>query len=285
MRSEKGSYKVSNNQALSPREIREALDAIAEKKASATMQQQFFLAVLAGIYIGFGAVVATVVTSGSGLDEGLKRFLGGSVFSVGLMLVLIPGSELFTGNILMSVGFLSRRVHPLRILRNWVVVWIGNFAGAMLLAWLIIKSNQLVDDGVVGYVGERAIAITERKLELATTFWACFIRGVLCNMLVCLAVIMATSARTVSGKILGIYFPIMTFVACGFEHSIANMYFLPAGLMAAGQLGARFGDMLFSLFAVTLGNILGGLTLILLHPGNQQMVGRLFRKSNPRTQE
>jgi formate/nitrite transporter len=271
---------MSDAQALSPREVGEALGAIAERKASATIQEQFFLAVLAGIYIAFGAVVATVVTSGSGLDEGLKRFLGGSVFSVGLMLVLIPGSELFTGNILMTVGFLSQRVRPLQILRNWVVVWIGNFAGAMLLAWLMIKSNQLVENGVVGYVGERAIAIAERKLELTATFWPCFIRGVLCNMLVCLAVIMATSARTVSGKILGIYFPIMTFVTCNFEHSIANMYFLPAGLMAAGQLGARFGEMLLNLLAVTLGNIVGGLTIIVLHPKNQLMLARLFRKSN-----
>ena len=271
---------MSETQALSPKEIAEALTGIAERKASATVQEQFFLAVLAGIYIGLGAVVATVVTSGSGLDVGFQRFLGGSVFSVGLMLVLIPGSELFTGNILMSVGFLARRVRLLRIVRNWVIVWIGNFAGAMLLAWLMYQSGQLVQDGTVRYVGERAIAIAERKLELGATFWPCFIRGILCNMLVCLAVIMSSSARTVAGKILAIYFPIMTFVTCNFEHSIANMYFLPAGLMAAGQLGARFGGMLMNLLAVTLGNIVGGLALVLLHPKSQQMVARLFQKSN-----
>ena len=270
---------MSETQALSPKEISESLARIAERKASATIQEQFFLAVLAGIYIGFGAVVATVVTSGSGLDVGLQRFLGGSVFSVGLMLVLIPGSELFTGNILMSVGFLARRVRLTRIVRNWIIVWIGNFAGAMLLAWLMVQSGQLVEGGTVRYVGERAISIAERKLELAATFWPCFIRGVLCNMLVCLAVIMASSARTVAGKILAIYFPIMTFVTCNFEHSIANMYFLPAGLMASGQLGARFGGMLMNLLAVTLGNIVGGLALVLLHPKSQQMVARLFRKS------
>jgi len=272
---------MSNGQALTPREIADTLGAIAERKASATVQEQFFLAVLAGIYIGFGAVVATVVTSGTGLDPGLRRFLGGSVFSVGLMLVLIPGSELFTGNILMTVGFLTKQVRPLRIARNWMIVWIGNFAGALLLAWLMIKSGQLVEGGVVRQIGERAIAIADRKLELAATFWPCFIRGVLCNMLVCLAVIMASSARTVSGKILAIYFPIMTFVTCNFEHSIANMYFLPAGLMAAGEFGAKFGGMLLNLLAVTLGNIVGGLTLVLLHPKNQQMLARLFRRSSP----
>jgi len=270
---------MSEQQPLSPQEIAQALGGMAEKKVSATVQEQFFLAVLAGIYIGFGAVVATAVTSGKGLDVGLQRFLGGSVFSVGLMLVLIPGSELFTGNILMTVGFLGDRVRLSRIVRNWMVVWIGNFVGALLLAWLINQSQQFIQDGTVRYVGEKAIAIMERKLQLATTFWPCFIRGVLCNMLVCLAVIMATSARTVAGKVLAIYFPIMAFVACGFEHSIANMYFLPAGLIAAGQFGARFIEMLHNLFAVTLGNIVGGLALILLHPKSQQMVGRILRNS------
>jgi len=269
---------MTNRQTLSPREISEALAGIAEKKAAATIQEQFFLAVLAGVYIGFGAALATVVTSGSGLDEGFKRFLGGSVFSVGLILVLIPGSELFTGNILMTVGFLSKRVRLLRIVRNWVIVWIGNFAGALLLAWLMYQSKQLVQDGVIRDIGARAIVIADRKLELAATYWPCFIRGVLCNMLVCLAVIMASAARTVTGKILAIYFPIMTFVACGFEHSIANMYFIPAGLMASGQLAAKCGGMFLNLLLVTLGNIVGGLTLILLHPKSQQMVARLFRK-------
>lgn len=269
---------MSDDQILSPRQISETLGAIAEKKAAATVQEQFFLAVLAGIYIGFGAVVSTVVTTGGGPHEGFNRFLGGSVFSVGLMLVLIPGSELFTGNILMTTGFLSQRVRLLRIIRNWVVVWIGNFAGALLLAWLMYESKQLVQDGVVRDIGARAIAIAERKLELGATFTPCFVRGILCNMLVCLAVIMASAARTVSGKILAIYFPIMTFVTCNFEHSIANMYFIPAGLLTAGQLGSKCGAMFMNLFAVTLGNIVGGLTLILLHPKSQQMVARLFRK-------
>ena len=269
---------MAESSVLTPKEVSEALSAIAERKAAASVWEQFFLAVLAGIYIGFGAIVATVVTSGDTLDEGLRRFLGGSVFSVGLMLVLIPGSELFTGNILMTTGFLSKRVRPFRILRNWVVVWLGNFAGAMLLAWVMSHTDQLVEGGVLRHVGERAVAIAERKLQLADTYWPCFLRGVLCNMLVCLAVIMAASARSVTGKILGIYFPIMTFVTCNFEHSIANMYFVPAGLMAAGQLGERFCEMMRGLGLVTLGNIVGGLSIILLHPRNQQMLARLLRR-------
>jgi len=270
---------MDQEQTLSPKQLGAALSAVAEKKASATIQEQFFLAVLAGLYIGFGAIVATAVTSGSTLDDGVKCFLGGSVFSLGLMLVMIPGSELFTGNILMTVGWLSQQVRPVRILRNWVVVWIGNFAGAMLLAWLMSKSGLLAADGAVG---KRAIAIAESKVTLAETFGACFVRGVLCNILVCLAVAMATAARSVAGKILAIYFPIMAFVASGFEHSIANMYFLPAGLLAEGQLAAKFGGMMTNLAAVTLGNIVGGLVLILLHPKNQQRLGHLFQKANGR---
>lgn len=263
------------NEMLSAHELYNTVSSLAEKKAAATIQEQLFLAILAGIYIGFGAIAATVVTSGGTLDAGLARFLGGSVFTVGLMLVIIPGSELFTGNILMTVGFLGERVKPLRIMRNWVVVWIGNFAGALLLAWLLYQTGQLTDDSGVRAIGQQAIQIAGRKFELAHSFWPCFIRGILCNMLVCLAVIMATSARTVMGKIMGIYFPIMTFVTCNFEHSIANMYFLSAGLLAAGQFGARFWEMFANLIPVTLGNIVGGLTLILLHPRNQQM---LFRR-------
>jgi len=260
---------------LSQREVSDALSSLAEKKANATVREQFFLAILAGIYIGFGAIVATVVSSGGTLDTGLGRFLGGSVFTVGLMLVIIPGSELFTGNILMTLGFLAKRVKPLLIIRNWGIVWIGNFAGGLLLAWLLYQSGQLTDATGIRPIGQQAIQIAERKFELAQFFWPCFIRGILCNMLVCLAVIMATSSRTVTGKILGIYFPIMTFVTCNFEHSIANMYFLPAGLFAAGQFASRFWEIFTNLIPVTLGNIIGGLTIILLHPRNQQL---LFRR-------
>ena len=267
-----------SNDMLSPDEVIDTLTALAEKKSSATIREQFFLAMLAGIYIGFGAIVATVVSSGGTLDPGLARFLGGSVFTVGLMLVIIPGAELFTGNILMTLGFLAKRVKPLLIVRNWVIVWIGNFAGALLLAFLLYQAGQLADANGIRPIGQNAIEIAERKLELAQFFWPSLIRGILCNMLVCLAVIMSSSSRTVTGKILGIYFPIMTFVTCNFEHSIANMYFLPAGLLAAGQLGSRFWEMFGNLIPVTIGNIIGGLTLILLHPKNQQMLFRRLRQ-------
>lgn len=276
---------MSETNDISPHQVADMLSASAQKKSTATIQEQFFLAILAGVYIGFGAIAATVVTSGRTLDPGLARFLGGSVFTVGLMLVIIPGSELFTGNILMTLGFLTKRAKPLLIVRNWMVVWIGNFAGALLLAWLLYQTGQLTDAEGIRPIGQQAILIAERKFELAQHFWPCFIRGILCNMLVCLAVILACSARTVSGKIMGIYFPIMTFVTCNFEHSIANMYFLPAGLLAAGQFGLRFWGMFANLIPVTLGNIVGGLTIILLHPKNQQMLFRRLRRSAKSNQQ
>ena len=252
---------------LSPLEISRALSRIGVKKATATVYELLIFGVLAGIYVAFGANVASAVLSGGTLDAGLAKFLAGSVFSVGLMLVLIPGSELFTGNILMTIGFIYRKYAFARVLRNWLTVYLGNLLGAVLISWLVFNSGLLGHVGDLNLMGATAVKIAEAKLQLGFTEALC--RGILCNMLVCLAVIMASAARTVSGKILAIYFPIMTFVTCNFEHSIANMYFIPAGLMAAGQLGSKCGSMFLNLLAVTLGNIVGGLTLVLLHPKSQ----------------
>ena len=268
-------------QMLSPRQTASALADVAEVKARATLREQFFLAVLAGMYIGFGSIVCTAVTSGdwTGVPRGVRQLLGGSVFGLGLMLVMIPGSELFTGNVLMTIGFLEKRIRPLRMFRNWIVVWIGNLAGAVLLAFMMWRTGQLDPAGASAAVAARAQEIAHFKLALS--FEANFVLGILCNMLVCLAVIMATSARTVGGKILAIWFPIMAFVACGMEHSIANMYFLAAGLFADGQFLAKFWQMFDNLIPVTLGNIVGGVALVLLHPKSHRMAGRIFSRKPP----
>jgi formate/nitrite transporter len=260
---------------LSPKETSAALSDVAQVKARATLREQFFLAVLAGMYIGFGSIVCTAVTSGdwAGVPRGIRQLIGGGVFGLGLMLVIIPGSELFTGNILMTIGLFEKRFHPARMLRNWVVVWIGNLAGAILLAFMMWRTGQL---NAGSPIAVRAIEICDVKLKLG--FEACFFLGILCNILVCLAVIMATSARTVVGKIAAIWFPIMAFVACGFEHSIANMYFLAAGLFAHGQFVGRFWEMFNNLIPVTLGNVVGGVALVLLHPKSQNMAGRTLAR-------
>jgi len=268
-----------DNLFLNPEEISKAISDIGEKKATATIFELFIFGILAGIYIAFGAAVATAVLSGGTLDAGLAKFLAGSVFSVGLILVLIPGSELFTGNILMAIGFIYRKYSLTKMLRNWLVVYFGNLLGAIMIAWLVAKSGLLAGLGGLTPVGTVAVKIAEAKFQLGFTEALC--RGILCNMLVCLAVIMCISSRTVEGKILGIYFPIMTFVVSGYEHSVANMYFLPAGLMAKGAFLSNFMSIFNNLIPVTIGNIIGGLLIVLLHPKVEERIARiLIRKSS-----
>lgn len=264
------------NLFLSPAEISKAISDIGEKKATETIFELFIFGILAGIYIAFGGSVATAVLSGGTLDPGLAKFLAGSVFSVGLILVLIPGSELFTGNILMAIGFIYRKYSFLKVLRNWLVVYCGNLLGAIIIAWLVFHSGLLGHAGNLTPVGTVAVKIADVKLGL--TFTEAFCRGILCNMLVCLAVIMCIAARTVEGKILGIYFPIMAFVASGYEHSVANMYFLPAGLMVKNEFIFGFLGMFRNLIPVTIGNIIGGLLIVLLHPKVEERIARLLFK-------
>lgn len=259
---------------LNPLEISKALREIGERKAAAKILELLIFGVLAGIYIAFGAQVATAVLSGGTLDAGLARFLAGSVFSVGLMLVLIPGSELFTGNILMAIGFIYRKYPFVRVLRNWLVVYFGNLLGGLMIAWLVFASGLLTQAGSLTAVGQVAANIAETKLQLG--FSQALYRGILCNMLVCLAVIMSIAARSVTGKIFGIYFPIMVFIASGYEHSVANMYFLPAGLLAKGEFWAHPWVIFNNLIPVTIGNIIGGLLVVLLHPKVQEKIACLM---------
>ncbi len=266
-----------DNLFLSPLEISRSISRIGEKKASATTFELFFSGILAGIYIAFGAAAALAVTSGGTLDAGAAKFLAGSVFSVGLILVLIPGSELFTGNILMSIGYLDRRYSLPGVLRNWLIVYFSNLLGALIVAGLVFHSGLLGRPGALSAVGTATARAAEMKLKL--DFLPALSRGILCNMLVCLAVIMAIASRTITGKILGIYFPIMAFVASGYEHSVANMYFLPAGLLADGNFLTGFFTIFHNLIPVTLGNIIGGLLIVLLHPkSGERMVRRRAEK-------
>lgn len=261
---------------LSPLEVSKTISGIGEKKASATILELCIFGVLAGIYIAFGANAATAVLSGATLDPGLARVLAGSVFSVGLMLVLIPGSELFTGNILMTIGLIYRKYSFFKVLRNWLIVYFGNFLGAVVIVWLVFNSGLLTHLGNLTSIGTVAVEIAEAKLQLSFTEALC--RGILCNMLVCLAVIMSIASKSVMGKILGIYFPIMVFVASGYEHSVANMYFLPAGLIAKGEFTSGFFGMFNNLIPVTIGNIIGGLLIVLLHPKAVERIARIITR-------
>lgn len=252
----------------SPLEIAETLCEIGQGKTEISFDRTFILAVLAGVYIGFGAQLATTVSLGlsSKVGIGFSRFLQGAAFSVGLMLVVIARAELFTGNSLMMLSLCDRKIDLKKLLRNWVSVYVGNFVGSVLLV-SIVFGGGLYEMG--GYsLGVRALEIANSKVNL--TFVQAMCRGIACNWLVCLAVLMAASAPNTTGKILSCFFPIMTFVASGFEHSIANMYFVPMGLLLKGvgsvvsQSGIDLTNLIWqrfifrNLIPVTIGNIIGG---------------------------
>jgi formate/nitrite transporter len=233
------------------------------KKTQQSVLNLTILGIFAGVYIGFGAQLATLVTHDAAafLGLGISKLIGGAVFSVGLMLVVIAGAELFTGNNLILLSVLDRQVKLRGLLRNWTIVYIANFAGALLLVLLMYWGGLWKIGGSA--VGAAAVKLAGAKVDLS--FLEALARGILCNWLVCLAVWMAVSARDVVGKIFAIFFPIMAFVASGFEHSIANMYFIPMGLALKGQGLAEAssnltigGMFVKNLIPVTIGNIIGG---------------------------
>jgi formate/nitrite transporter len=255
---------------LSPKEVAETVEVLSQRKSRLGLGPLTILGILAGVYIGFGAELSTIVTHDMGKYFGLgfSKFMGGSVFTVGLMLVVIAGAELFTGNCLMTIGLLSRNLGSGAILRNWLVVFPANFAGSMLLV-VIMYYGGTWKMGQSG-VGLAALNTAIAKVNLSWT--EAFCRGIGCNWLVCLAVWMALAGRDAVSKIFGIYFPIMAFVASGFEHSIANMFFIPMGLFLKGNAALLAAPALLpgiehltwssflvgNLVPVTLGNIVGG---------------------------
>jgi len=192
----------------------------------------------------------------------VSRLLAGSVFSIGLMLVVICGAELFTGNSLLTAAALHGEISWGKLAENWGLVLVGNFLGSLFFAWLMFQSHLWEQ----GSVAEQAVNIAAAKCKLSLP--VAFIRAVLCNWLVCLAVFMATAARDVPGKLLACYVPIMTFVTSGFEHSIANMYFIPTGLMISQRTGRVDPALTWNAFLidnllpVTLGNIVGGVVFV-----------------------
>ena len=255
---------------LSPRELSGAISALGIKKANTRFWQLALLGILAGLYISFGSMLYIAA-----LGDGLGKVAGGLVFSVGLVLVLIAGAELFTGNVIMLVGTITGLFPLASLLRNWVAVYIGNFVGAVITAALIWRSGLLGEVEALNKLGEIAASIAGLRLSL--TFEQCVIRGIFCNMLVLLAIIMATMAKDIVSKILCIVIPIMTFVACGFEHCVANMFLIPLGLAASG---AGFVDQLAmfrNILPVTIGNIIGGILILLIHPNRIRQIVFLLK--------
>ena len=260
--------------AYAPKEIAEKVETVGVAKAHLPLISQIALGVLAGGFIGLGALYFTLVTSDANLSFAASRLLGGVTFSLGLILVVIAGAELFTGNNLLVMAWASRRITMAELLQNWTVIYLANLAGALGLVALVLLSNHWQMNGSA--VGMHAVKIAAAKA--AMPFWDAFFKGILCNILVCLAVWLALAGRSVVDKICAIVFPISAFVAAGFEHSVANMYFIPLGILLKDQVvigGAEnlswfgFGT---NLLPVTLGNIVGGGVMValvyrLVYPG------------------
>ena len=262
---------------LSPAEVAELVVGVGQRKAEMSVTNQLILSVMAGAFIAFGAAGSCVAVH-TVESAGVAKALAGALFAAGLIMVVVAGGELFTGNSLMLMALAEGWISPWQLLRSWLVVYAGNFAGALLTAGLVCLSGQWGMSG--GLLGASVIKTAVGKTALS--FQNAFFLGVLCNWLVCLAVWMSFAARDIAGKVLVIFFPIWIFVTSGFEHSVANMYYIPAGILAAADpalaeraasvglspealANLNWGAMLqANLLPVTLGNVVGGGVLVAL---------------------
>jgi formate/nitrite transporter len=262
--------------ALLPAEMASKAADIGVRKAAMGVVPTFVLAILAGAFIALGAAFATTVAAGATglLPFGIVRLVAGVAFSLGLILVIVGGAELFTGNNLLAMAWAAGRISVASIVRNWAIVYAGNLVGAVGTAVLVVVAGQyLFGDGAVG-----AVALSTATAKAGLDPLRAFVLGILCNGLVCLAVWLTYSARTTTDRILAIVPPIAAFVAMGFEHSVANMYFIPVGILIRaaapdsfwtsiggardGYLGLDAAGLIGNLVPVTLGNIVGGTVLV-----------------------
>lgn len=262
---------------LTPAETAQSFIGIGNYKVNMPVPKVLISSFLAGAYIALAAQVMTTVTHDMGgpFGVGFTSFIGGCVFGIALVLVLVAGSDLFTGSCLHSIGWLNNSLTSKQVLNNWIVVYAGNFVGSLFLVWMMYSSG--IWDGHGSQIGAHAVAIAYKKTHL--TFWEAFVRGMGCNWLVCLAVVIVAAGQDTMGKIAGAWFPVMVFIASGFEHCVANMFIIPAGLVA--QLDPSVASVVMSnhpgwdlstlnlnsflvnnLLPVTLGNIVSGAGLV-----------------------
>lgn len=266
------SFPSESLDALTPPAMARQAEDVGKAKAEMGTANVLALGGLAGAFIAIGAAFATTVTAGAdGLPFGVARLLAGLAFSLGLILVLVAGAELFTGNNLIGMAWASGRISTSRLLRNWVLVYCSNFAGALATVGLVYAARQYTFGG--GSIGRQALSIADAKVELG--FDQAIVLGILGNALVCIAVWLCYSARTTTDRILAITPPIAAFVAAGFEHSVANMYFVPIGIAIKGDAGFTASStgldlsnltwgsfFLDNLLPVTIGNVIGGTLLV-----------------------
>lgn len=254
-----------------PNELCDVAIGAAQSKAKLKGYQMMILGFLAGAFIALGGI-CSAAASHAIENPSSAKFVGASVFPIGLILVVICGAELFTGNCTMITGVLEKKITTKEMLKNWGIVYLANFLGSVFVAFLVYKSGALGANN--GKLGATVIKVASTKGGLE--FGSAFASGILCNLMVCLAVWGAFAATTVASKVLVIWFPIMGFVVAGFEHSVANMYFMTVGIFAKGNAGfvkasgltadklsnVSFGGMIHNLIPVTLGNIVGGALLV-----------------------
>ena len=261
--------------SLMPDKMAEQAEDAGINKVNRSFSKTFVLAILAGAFISFGAIFAITVTAELTLSSGFTKLLGGVAFSLGLILIIIGGAELFTGNNLIVMAWANKRIKTIQVIKNWSIVYSGNFIGAISIAVLMLFSMQYSSG--TGNIGAKTLSIAETKCSLG--FVQAIILGILCNVLVCLAVWLCYSAKSTSGRILSILLPISAFVAIGFEHSIADMYLIPKALFIKRFANEAFwtrinaspamyenltwGNFIVNnLIPVTLGNIIGGAGLV-----------------------
>ena len=248
--------------AMTPASMELKNERVAETKAKTDTVSALVLSVMAGAFIALGATFMLVVKSDAALPFAATQLLGGLAFTLGLFLILAAGAELFTGNCLMVMGPLSGRFSWSTLVRSWCLVLAGNLVGAVLAAALLLAAGVHTANG--GALGEAAVAVAQGKVDLA--WGTAFARAILCNLLVCLAVWVGHAATSVTDKFFSAVLPVMAFMACGFEHCVANMFFLPYALMlqATGAVAGSvdLAGVLHNLTAATLGNLVGGVLLV-----------------------
>lgn len=249
---------IYGSEAYSPDQIAERVEKVGVSKANLPALKMIALGILAGGFIGLGAMFFLIVASDASLSFAVQRVLGGLVFSLGLILVVVAGAELFTGNNLMVMAWVSGKIPLSRLMRNLTIVYFSNFFGAAGLASLVVLSGHLELNG--GEIGRAASSVAVSKLSL--DFSEAFLRGVVCNILVCLAVWLAMAGRSVVDRILGVVFPISAFVAGGFEHCIANQYFVPLAIFDGAEEVSWLPFLVKNLLPVTLGNLVGGAGMV-----------------------
>jgi formate/nitrite transporter len=257
--------KIFGFDAYSAKEIAQRVETVGVAKTRLPLLSMVMLGILAGAFIGLGALYFVLIKSDASLGFAVSQALGGLAFSLGLILVIVAGAELFTGNNLLAMAWADGKISTLDLLKNWVVVCCANFIGAAGLAVLVFYSGHLEMNN--GAIAIQYLKIATAKCSLP--FWTAFFSGVLCNILVCMAVWMALAGRSVVDKVVAIVFPISAFVAAGFEHSIANMYFIPMGMLVktSGHHVANADSISWvgffnNLVPVIMGNLVGGSLLV-----------------------